>query len=122
MFSKKVWDTLSPDDQALIRKFAKEAQLEERKLWAAAEERALADMKAHGVTITEISPAEKKRFQEAMKPVWDKYGAKYAGLIKRNRGGQVRPRSPPRRRRRRAGAGAFFFDRGGTAMKAAYFV
>jgi tripartite ATP-independent transporter DctP family solute receptor len=82
VFSKKVWTTLKPEDQALIRKFSKEAQLDERQLWAAAEDRALADMKAHGVKIVEITPAEKKRFQDAMKPVWDKYGAKYAGLIK----------------------------------------
>src|SRR5262249_35810702 len=35
VFSKKTWDTLSKDDQALIAKFAKEAQQEERKLWYA---------------------------------------------------------------------------------------
>ena len=55
--------------------------MEERDLWMKAEQEAIADMKAHNVTITEIAPAEKKRFQEAMKPVWDKYGAKYAELI-----------------------------------------
>lgn len=81
VFSKKVWESLSPDDQALIRKFAAEAQLEERKLWAEREQQALENMKKNNVTITEISPAEKKRFQEAMKPVWDKYGAKYAELV-----------------------------------------
>jgi TRAP-type C4-dicarboxylate transport system substrate-binding protein len=81
VFSKKVWDTLSAEDQGLIRKFAKEAQLDERQLWAAEEQRALEDMKKNNVTITEISPAEKKRFQEAMKPVWDKYGSKYTALV-----------------------------------------
>src|SRR5450432_1025924 len=30
VFSKKIWDTLSKDDQALLMKFAKEAQQEER--------------------------------------------------------------------------------------------
>jgi tripartite ATP-independent transporter DctP family solute receptor len=81
VFSKKVWETLSAEDQALIRKVAKEAQTEERALWAAAEQKALDDMKAHNVTVTEISPEEKKRFQEAMKPVWDKYGAQYKDLV-----------------------------------------
>lgn len=81
VFSKKVWETLSADDQALLRKVAKEAQLDERQLWAAAEQKALDDMKAHNVTVTEISPEEKKRFQEAMKPIWDKYGAQYKDLI-----------------------------------------
>ena len=82
VFSRKVWDTLSPDDQALVRKLAPEAQLDERQLWADQEQRALENMKKHNVTITEISPEEKKRFQDAMKPVWDKYGAKYADLVK----------------------------------------
>jgi TRAP-type C4-dicarboxylate transport system substrate-binding protein len=81
VFSKKIWETLSPDDQALIRKVSKEAQMDERQLWAAAEEKALADVKKAGVTITEITPEQKQRFQDAMKPVWDKYGAKYKDLI-----------------------------------------
>ncbi len=81
VFSKKIWETLSPEDQALIRKFSKEAQQEERQLWMASEQTSIDDMKAHNVTITEIAPAEKKRFQDAMKPVWDKYGAKYADLV-----------------------------------------
>ena len=33
VFSKKSWEALSKDDQALIMKFAKEAQQEQRKLW-----------------------------------------------------------------------------------------
>jgi len=81
LFSRKVWDTLSPEDQALIMQFAKEAQQEERALWAAEEQKALETMKAEGVVISEI--ADKQAFQDAMKPVWDKYGAKYAVLIER---------------------------------------
>jgi len=80
-FSKKVWESLSAEDQALIAKLAKEAQLEQRELWMAKEQESIADMKAHNVTITEISADEKKRFQDAMKPVWDKYGAQYAELL-----------------------------------------
>ena len=34
VFSKKVWDTLSKDDQALLKKFSREAQAEARVLWA----------------------------------------------------------------------------------------
>ena len=39
--------------------------------------------KASGVTITQVSDADKKAFQAAVKPVWDKYGPKYAAMIKR---------------------------------------
>src|ERR1700719_832814 len=33
VFSKRIWTGLSNDDQGLIKKFAREAQLEERELW-----------------------------------------------------------------------------------------
>jgi TRAP-type C4-dicarboxylate transport system substrate-binding protein len=33
VFSKRTWETLTPKDQALVKKFAREAQIEERQLW-----------------------------------------------------------------------------------------
>jgi tripartite ATP-independent transporter DctP family solute receptor len=81
VFSKKTWDTLSKEDQALLIKFGKEAQAEERVLWAKYEKEAMDKARAAGITITEI--ADKKPFQDAVKPVWDKYGPKYADMIKR---------------------------------------
>ncbi|MEX0851669.1 MAG: TRAP transporter substrate-binding protein [Bauldia sp.] len=83
VMSKIVWDGLSKENQDLIVKFAKEAQQEQRALWQAKEEESLADMKAHNVVITEISTAEKKRFQDAMKPVYAKHAADLVGLIER---------------------------------------
>ncbi len=81
VFSRKTWDGLSKDDQALITKLARAAQLEERKLWDAKEKEAFDKMKAAGIDVEQI--ADKTPFQNAVKPVWDKYGAKYADLIKR---------------------------------------
>jgi TRAP-type C4-dicarboxylate transport system substrate-binding protein len=81
VFSKKTWDTLSKDDQALIAKFAKEAQQEERKLWYAMEEKSKSEMQKAGVEIINID--DKKPFQEAVQPVWEKYGKQQAELIKR---------------------------------------
>src|SRR5271167_221808 len=81
VFSRPTWDTLSKDDQALIKKLAREAQLEERRLWNEKEQQAIDKMKAAGIEIITIS--DKTPFQKAVKPVWDKYGAKYAELIKR---------------------------------------
>jgi len=81
VMSKKAWDALSKDDQALMKKFAREAQLEERKLWQDYEQQAMAKAKAAGVTIIEVK--DKKPYQDAVKPVWDKYGPKFADLIKR---------------------------------------
>jgi len=81
VFSRPTWETLSKDDQALIKKLAREAQLEERRLWNEKEKQAIEKMKAAGIEIITIS--DKTPFQKAVKPVWDKYGAKYADLIKR---------------------------------------
>jgi len=41
VFSKKAWDAMSKDDQALLTKFSKEAQQEERKLWDEYEKQAM---------------------------------------------------------------------------------
>jgi tripartite ATP-independent transporter DctP family solute receptor len=81
VFSKRTWQTLSPDDRALITKFSKEAQQEERKLWYEMEEKSIKQIQDAGVEITKI--LDKKPFQDAVKPVWDKYGAQHAALIKR---------------------------------------
>ena len=81
VMSKKTWDALSPADQGLVKKFAREAQMEERVLWQKYEKDAMDKARAAGITITEIS--DKKAFQDAVKPVWDKYGPKYADMIKR---------------------------------------
>ncbi|WJR76401.1 TRAP transporter substrate-binding protein [Bradyrhizobium sp. NP1] len=81
VFSKRAWASLSPDDQNLIRKFAREAQMEERELWKKYEQQAMEKAKAAGCEITEI--ADKAPFQNAVKPVWDKYGPKYKDMITR---------------------------------------
>ena len=81
VFSKRVWTTLSKDDQALLMKLGREAQMEERVLWTKYEQDAMAKAKSAGVEIVEL--ADKKPFQDAVKPVWDKYGPKYQDMIKR---------------------------------------
>ena len=80
-FSKKAWTALSADDQALIKKFAREAQMEERELWNKYEQTAMEKAKAAGCEIIEIT--DKAPFQAAVKPVWDKSGPKYQEMIKR---------------------------------------
>jgi TRAP-type C4-dicarboxylate transport system substrate-binding protein len=81
VFSKKTWESLSKDDQALLTKLGKEAQMEQRQLWYDAEKTSIKQMTDAGVEIIKI--ADKKPFQAAVKPVWDKYGAAHAGLIQR---------------------------------------
>jgi tripartite ATP-independent transporter DctP family solute receptor len=83
VFSKKAWDAMSKDDQALLIKNAKEAQQEERNLWEVYEKQAMDKAKAAGIEIIQVSAADKKAFQDAVKPVWDKYGPKHAAMVQR---------------------------------------
>src|SRR4030081_1060202 len=80
VFSKVSWDRLGKDDQALLRKFSREAQLEQRKLWDEKTAKATEELKAKGV---QFVPADKEAFFKATQPVRDKYGAKYSALLKR---------------------------------------
>src|SRR5512134_3173404 len=82
VYSKVSWDKLSKAEQDLIRKFSREAQLEQRKLWDAYVAEATGKLKAAGIQFVK---ADKEAFFKATQPVRDKYGAKYAGLIKRIR-------------------------------------
>jgi tripartite ATP-independent transporter DctP family solute receptor len=81
VFSKRIWQGLSKEDQALIMKLAKEAQQEQRKLWYDMEKVALKQMSDAGVEVVKI--ADKAPFQNAVKPVWEKYGGQHQALIGR---------------------------------------
>jgi tripartite ATP-independent transporter DctP family solute receptor len=81
VFSKRIWSTLGKGDQELIARVAKEAQLEQRKLWYEMEEKSLRHMQEVGAEIVQIE--DKKAFVDAVKPVWDKYGAQQRELIAR---------------------------------------
>lgn len=80
VMSKVTWDKMSKDEQALVSKFSREAQLEQRALW----DQSVADystkLKAAGIQFVAI---DKKPFYDATAPVRAKYGAQYADLIKR---------------------------------------
>jgi tripartite ATP-independent transporter DctP family solute receptor len=80
VFSRRSWDTLAKDDQALIKKLSREAQLEQRELWDKMVTESVLKLKAAGVEFVEV---DKKAFYEATRPVRDKYGAKWTALVKR---------------------------------------
>ena len=81
VLSRKAWDGMSKDDQDLMRKVGREAQFEERDFWNKYETAALDKAKAAGNQIIDVD--DKAPFQDAVKPVWDKYGPKFADTIKR---------------------------------------
>ena len=83
VISKATWDKLSPDQQALVKKLAREAQAEERVLWDKKSAESETKLKASGVEFIALAPDQKKAFYDATAEVRAKYGAPYADLIKR---------------------------------------
>ncbi|CAN1564200.1 DctP TRAP-type C4-dicarboxylate transport system, periplasmic component [Burkholderiaceae bacterium] len=82
LFSKKVWDTLPAEEQKQIRAAAKESVTYMRKLWDDREVKSLAIVKAGGAEIVDV---DKASFQNAMKPVYDKFlkDPKLQDMVKR---------------------------------------
>ena len=80
VMSKVAWDKLSPADQTLVKKLAREAQMEQRQLWDKSVEEYTGKLKAAGVEFIQI---DNKPFYDATEPVRQKYGAKHADLMKR---------------------------------------
>ena len=78
LFSKASWARLSPEDQVLLRKLGKEAQDEERQLWATYTQQSIEKMKAGGVTFQETN---RDYFMKATQPVRDQFGGKYQDLM-----------------------------------------
>jgi TRAP-type transport system periplasmic protein len=75
LYSKKMWDTLSKDEQAALREAAIEGQKVQRATIRANDGKALAELKTRGMQVNEISAVEQKRMFEKVKPVYDKNAA-----------------------------------------------
>jgi tripartite ATP-independent transporter DctP family solute receptor len=73
VFSKKIWETLTPAEQAAIRKAAKASVPYYKTLWEAKEVEARAAVVKGGAKIIPASEIDRKSFVEAEKPVWDKF-------------------------------------------------
>ena len=68
--NQEVWKSWTPEDQQAVRDAAQQAAKEELAL---ARKDLVKDVQGMGVTVTELSPDEKKAFQAATKPVYDKW-------------------------------------------------
>jgi TRAP-type transport system periplasmic protein len=75
LYSKKMFDTLSPQEQALLREAAIEGQKVQRSTIRANDTKALANLKSKGMQVNEITPAEQRRMFDKVKPVYDKNAA-----------------------------------------------
>jgi TRAP-type C4-dicarboxylate transport system substrate-binding protein len=70
VMSKIVYDKLPPAEQAMVRAAAKESVAFQRQKWDEQEAKSLANVKAQGAEIVDV---DKKSFQAAMGPVYEKF-------------------------------------------------
>ena len=77
LMSKKFWDSLSPADKKIVQDAAIEARTYERQVARAAASKDLEALKAKGMQVNELSPAELGRMRALLKPVSDKFAASY---------------------------------------------
>lgn len=83
LFSKPIWDKLPAEDQALIRKAAKDSVVEQRRLWDDREDKSRAIVEKAGSVIEDVN--DKQEFVDAMKPVYDQFATtpQLKDLVKR---------------------------------------
>ena len=71
--SKRTWDRLDPEERTLIEGAAAEAKVYQRQVNRDSEAKAMQDIKAVGVQVVELSPAEMARLREKAQPVIRKF-------------------------------------------------
>lgn len=79
--ARHTWDQLSESDREILRECAIESARYERTLWTEYEEQARETARINHVQEIHISDEEKKKFQEAVLPVYEKYCEGYEGII-----------------------------------------
>jgi tripartite ATP-independent transporter DctP family solute receptor len=73
LLSKKTWDGLTPDEQKAVTEAGREATLFERKTIREFGEKALGELKAKGLAVTELPEAETAKLRTKLEPVVAKY-------------------------------------------------
>jgi tripartite ATP-independent transporter DctP family solute receptor len=69
--SKKVWDTLTPQEQGVLKECAVQSRDAERKASRDVEDVSLAFLKAQGMVVNEVSAAEMTRIRDRTKPIYE---------------------------------------------------
>jgi tripartite ATP-independent transporter DctP family solute receptor len=76
MVGKKLWDGMSPVEQQTLKACAIEGRDVQRQVNTDAEAKSIEMMRAKGVLVNEVTPAELARIRDKTKPVSDIYAAK----------------------------------------------
>ncbi|MBB3975223.1 tripartite ATP-independent transporter DctP family solute receptor [Rhizobium azooxidifex] len=75
LVSKKFWDGLNDEEKAVFQAAADEARDYQRKVSREFDAKAIADIKATGMQVDELSPEETQKLRDAVKPLIDKFSA-----------------------------------------------
>ncbi|WCM89200.1 DctP family TRAP transporter solute-binding subunit [Acidovorax sp. NCPPB 3576] len=75
--NKDIWNSWTPADREIVKQAAIDAGKEQiaiaRKGMVEADKPLLKEIASHGVTVTQLSPAERESFAKATRPVFDKW-------------------------------------------------
>ncbi len=77
LLSKKTWDTLSPEEQKIMKEAAIEATAFERKSIRALNNKALDELKKLGLQVTDLPPAEMAKLRDKLQPVITKFSKEF---------------------------------------------
>ena len=72
LYSKKLFDQLNPQEQAVLREAAMEGQKVQRAANRTLNEKSLSSLKTKGMVVNEVAPAEQLRMFQKVKPVYDR--------------------------------------------------
>jgi len=73
LFAKKTWDTLSTQEQALLQTCAITGRDAQRKASRAMEAKGEASLRAKGMLVSKISPADMTQIRAATQPIYERY-------------------------------------------------
>ena len=72
LYSKKLFDQLNPQEQAVLREAAMEGQKVQRAANRTLNEQSLANLKVKGMMVNEVTSAEQLRMFQKVRPVYDR--------------------------------------------------
>ena len=72
LYSKKLWDQLNAQEQAVLREAAMEGQKVQRAANRTLNEQSLANLKVKGMMVNEVTSAEQLRMFQKVRPVYDR--------------------------------------------------
>lgn len=77
LVGKRFWDRLSPAEQKILQDAANEARDYQRQVSREVAGKAVAELKAKGMQVNELSAAEQARMRDLVRPIHEKFSAEY---------------------------------------------